>query len=70
VGLPVATRGMVTESCAPRTATIPPQQIGGDARLIDGDVAARVVERLRVAPAVAGSRDIRAALLVGVYRFF
>lgn len=70
VGLPVATRRMVPEPRAPRTAPIPPQQIGGDARLIDEDVAARVVERLRVAPAAAGGRDIRAALLVSVYRFF
>jgi len=61
---------MVTEARAARTAAIAPQQIRGDAGLIDEDVGARVVERLRVAPLPAGGRDIRPALLVRVYRFF
>jgi hypothetical protein len=70
VRLPVATRRVVAQSRAPRTAAIPPEEIGGDARLIEEDIAARVVERLRVAPVAPGRGDIRAALLVGVYRFF
>ena len=70
VRLPVAAGGMVPKSRTARAAAIPPQQIRGDAGLIDEDVAARVVDRLRVAPVPAGGRDIRSALFVGVNRFF
>jgi hypothetical protein len=31
VGLPVATRRVIGDACAARTASIPPKQIGGDA---------------------------------------
>jgi hypothetical protein len=70
VRLPVSTGRVVPEPGAPRTAAIPAQQIGCDARLVDEHIAARVMQRLRVPPAVPRGRDVRAPLFVGVYRFF
>lgn len=70
VRLPVAAGRIVPQPGAARTATIPPEQVGGDPRLIEEDVAGRVVERLRLPPAVPGRGDIRASLFVGVDRFF
>ena len=52
---------------APGVAT---EQIGRDPRFVDEDVACRIVERHRLAPAVARVRDIRSTLFVGVYGFF
>jgi hypothetical protein len=70
VGLPMAVRGVIPQAHAAGTAPVAPQQVGGDARFVDEDVAASVVERLRVVPVATGRRDVRPALLVGVYRFF
>jgi len=53
-----------------RIAAIPAQQIRGDAALIQKDVLPDVAERLPVPPLAPRRRDIRPALLVGVYRFF
>jgi hypothetical protein len=70
VGLPMAVRGVIPQPHAAGTAPVAPQQVGGDAGFVDEDVAASVVERLRVLPAATRGRDVRPALLVGVYRFF
>jgi hypothetical protein len=70
VRLPVPARGVVAEAHAARTPAIPAQQICGDPGFVDDDVAARIVERLRVLPPPPGGGDISAPLFVGVYRFF
>jgi hypothetical protein len=53
-----------------RVIAVAPQQIGGDAGLVEEDVAARVMQRQRVLPLPPRGRDISAALFVGEYRFF
>ena len=70
VGLPVTARRVVAQAEAPRTPPVAPQEIGGDAGLVEEDVLARVVDRLPVLPAAARRGDVRASLFVGVYRFF
>lgn len=70
VSLPVPTRGVIAHALPTRTAAIPPQQVGGDARRVQEDVSARIVERLRILPVSPGGRDISAPLFVGVDRFF
>jgi hypothetical protein len=70
VGLPVAVRRVVAQADATRTSPVAAQKICRDARFIDEDVGARVVQRLGVLPAAAIGSDVRPALLVGVYRFF
>jgi hypothetical protein len=70
VRLPMATRREIPQPSAPRTAAIPPQQVGGDAGFIDEDIAAGIMERERVTPDAPRGGDVRAPLLVGVYRFF
>ena len=59
----------------PRGRTSARQLLGqpplrGDARFVDEDVGARIVQRLGVLPVTAGGSDVRPTLLVGVYRFF
>jgi hypothetical protein len=70
VSLPVAARGVITQPQAARAAAIAAQQIGGDARLVEEHVPARIVQRQRVLPLATRRGDIRTALFVGVYRFF
>lgn len=70
VRLPMAIRRVVAEPEPARAATIPAQQIGGDAGLVNEDVAARVVQRQRVLPMPPRRGNISAPLFVGEYRFF
>lgn len=70
VCLPVPARRVIPEACAARTAAIATQEVGRDARFINEDVGARVVQRLRGVPLAPGGRDVRPALFVGVYGFF
>ena len=70
VGLPVATRRVIRDTRAARTAGIPPEQIGSDAGFVDEDKPAGVVERLARAPLPARGSDISATLFGGVYGFF
>jgi hypothetical protein len=70
VGLPVAARGVIPEAHAPRTAPVAAQEIRGDPRFVDEDVAARVVQRLGLLPPAAVRGDVRPSLLVRVDRFF
>lgn len=70
VGLPMAAGRVIPEPDPAGTPTIAPQQVRGDARLVDEDVGARVVYRLGVLPVPARRGYVRTALLVGVYRFF
>jgi hypothetical protein len=43
MGLPVPIGRVVAQPQAARAATIPPEQVGGDAGLVEKDVATRVV---------------------------
>lgn len=70
VRLPVAAGRVIRDAGATRTPGVQPEQVGGDARLIDEDKVPRIVERDRRAPLAAIRRDIRASLFVGVYAFF
>ena len=63
-------RGVIPEPHAARTPPVAPQEIGGDAGFVNKDVAGGVVQRLRVLPASPVGGDVRASLLVSVYRFF
>jgi hypothetical protein len=64
------TRGVIAEPQAARAAAVPAEQVGGDAGLIEEDVAARVVHGLRVLPAAPRGGDVSAPLFVGVDGFF
>ena len=66
----MAIRGVIPEANAAETPPVAAQEIRGHARFVDEDVGAGVVQRLRVLPAPAIGGDVRASLLVGVYRFF
>jgi hypothetical protein len=70
VRLPMPTRGVIAEPQAARAAAVPAEQVGGDAGLIEEDVAARVVHGLRVLPAAPRGGDVSAPLFVGVDGFF
>ena len=70
VGFPVPTRREVAQPDAFRTAAIAPNQIGGDAGLIDKMEAVGLPQRLPRLPAPPRRGHVRPALLVGVYRFF
>jgi len=65
LGVPMPIRRVVAQSQGARAAAIASEQIGGDAGLVDEDVAAPVVERQRVLPPPPRSGDISASLFVG-----
>jgi hypothetical protein len=70
VRLPVTAGRVIAQAVAAETAAVAPQQIRRDAALIEEDVLRDVAERLPGAPALTGQDDVRAALFVGVDRFF
>lgn len=70
VGLPVAAGRVVVQPGAAGAATVAPQQVGGDAALVEEDVLPDIPQRLPPLPLPARGRDVRASLLVGVDRFF
>jgi hypothetical protein len=70
VSLPVTAWGVIPEACATRTAAIPAEQIRRHAAFVQKDVLPDIAHRLRRLPLVAGRRNVRPALLVGVYGFF
>jgi hypothetical protein len=61
---------VIVQPHAARTAPIAPQQVGRHATFIEKHVLAHVAQRLPGLPLSPGGGDIRASLLVGVYRFF
>jgi hypothetical protein len=67
--LPMAAGRVIAEPQPSRTAPIAAQQVGGDPRFVDEDIAAGVVDREQVVPPPARGGDVRAPLFVGVYRF-
>lgn len=70
VGLPMPTRRVIGEAVPAGAPSIPAEQIGRDAGLIDKHEVLRVLPGPQFHPAAARRRDIRTTLLVGVYRFF
>jgi hypothetical protein len=70
VRLPMAAGSVIVEPDAARTAAIPSQQVSRHATFIEKHVLAHVAQRLPALPLAPGRGDIRASLLVGVYRFF
>jgi hypothetical protein len=70
VRLPMPAGRVIAEPHATEAASISAQQIGRDAAFIEKDVLPGVAQRQPVAPAAPLSRDVGAALFVGVYRFF
>jgi hypothetical protein len=66
----MAAGGVIVQPDAARTAPIPSQQVRRHATFIEKDVLAHVAQRLPRSPLAPGRRDIRASLLVRVYRFF
>jgi hypothetical protein len=66
----MAARRVIAQAYASRTPTVAAQEIRGDARFVDEDVRARIVQGLGVLPPAAIGGDVRPSLLVGVYRFF
>jgi hypothetical protein len=69
-GVPVLARCVVLEPCAAGTAAVAPQQIRGDAALIEKHIVAGVADPLAGAPPPPVSGDVGAPLFVGVKRFF
>lgn len=70
VRVPVPVGRVIAQAHATGTPTVAAQQICRDARFVDEDVGARVVQRLGVLPPAAIGGDVRTSLLVGVYGFF
>ena len=70
VRLPMAAGGVIVQPYAARTAAIAAQQVSRHATLIEKHVLAHVAQRLPGAPLSPCRGNIRASLLVGVYRFF
>ena len=70
VGFPMTAGRVVREPQAARTPAVAPEEIGGNAALIEKDVLPHVAERLPRAPVTPLSGDVGAALFVGVYGFF
>jgi hypothetical protein len=70
VGLPVSAGGVIAEPRAPRAPAVPAEQVGRHAAFIEKDILTDIAKGLRVAPPSTLSRDVGAALLVGVYGFF
>lgn len=70
VRLPMAAGGVIVQPDAARTAAIPSQQVGRHATFIEKHVLTHVAQRLPGLPLSPCRGDIRASLLIGVYRFF
>jgi hypothetical protein len=70
VRLPMSTGRVISQPETAETTAIATQQVRRDPRFIDEDVAASIMQRLRVLPVAPRGGDIRAPLFVRVYRFF
>ena len=63
-------RRVIAQADAARAATIATQEVRRNPGLIQEDVVPRVAQLEDVLPVPPRRRDIRAALFVGVHRFF
>jgi hypothetical protein len=70
VGFPMTARRVIAEPHAAWTAAVTPQQVGRHPTFVEEHILPPVPQRLPGSPLPPGRRNIRAALLVGVYRFF
>ena len=70
VRVPMAAGRVIPHANAAQTAAVAPEQIGRHATFVEEHVLADIAQRLPGLPLPPGRRDIRPALLVGVYRFF
>ena len=70
VRFPMTTGRVIPHADAAQAATVAPEQIGRHATFIEEYVLPHIAQRLPDLPLSPGRRDIRPALLVGVYRFF
>ena len=70
VRVPMAAGRVIPYAGAAQAAAIAPQQIGRHATFVQKHVLPHIAQRLPRPPLAPGRRDIRPALLVGVYRFF
>ena len=66
----MTTRRVIVQAQAAGTPPVAPQQVGRDAGLIEEDILPRIPKRQPRAPAPTVSRDVGAALFVGVEGFF
>lgn len=70
VRFPMTAGRVIPHADAAQAATVAPEQIGRHATFIEEDILPHIAQRLPDLPLSPGRRDIRPALLVGVYRFF
>ena len=70
VRFPMAAGRVIAHAIAAQAAAVAPEQIGGHATFVEENVLPHIAQRLPRPPLAPGRRDIRPALLVGVYRFF
>ena len=66
----MAAGGVIVQPDAARTTAIPSQEIGRHATFIEKHVLPYVAQRLPGLPLSPRRGDIRASLLIGVYRVF
>ena len=66
----MATRRVIADARARRTAAVAPQQVRRDAALIEEDILPPIAKGQPVAPPAPLSGDVGTALFVGVNRFF
>lgn len=69
-GLPPRARRVVMDALAAQGATVPAEQIGGDARFVEKDEARGIPGRRRGVPRDARGRDVRPVVFGRPYRFF
>ena len=70
VRFPMAAGRVIPHADAAQAAAVAPEQIGRHATFIEEHVLPHIAQRLPDLPLSPGRRDIKPALLVGVYRFF
>ena len=70
VRLPMPAGGGIAKPQAARAATVPSEQIRGDAGLVEKDVVSGIAQRLDRLPVAPRCRHVSASLFVGVHRFF
>lgn len=67
--LPMCTGRVVADARPPGTAPVSPEQVGGDAALVEEHIVPPVPQRQPVSPAAPLSGDVATTLLVRVDRF-
>jgi hypothetical protein len=68
--MPAAVRRVIAHALAARPAAVAPQQVCGDATLIEKDQVGGIELGLQGAPRLPGRRDVSAIVFGGTYGFF